>query len=201
MLNDSPELYPFYAATSYIGSYVSQTRTRQLFFLEEDTSALLLCLVGPISTYPGYFLDRKGMASNSSYLQDNNYYQAFSYTVRTKSDISQYRDIVESFAHPAGMKMFGERSAEELFSLEPVIIESVITTIPNVPVGYLRAILQAVVRAEAVFPFNNGLVSEPDYEDAAVTISPTLNVVNNLSVTSNEPSSGLVIASARLNVR
>ena len=122
VLNDSGtgtpkvlDTFPFYTYPGYDGVYVSQLSNRQVFFLEENYSALLLCKIGAICTYPGKYLDQTGMPSNASVLQDNNYYQDFSYVIRSNVDIDNYRDTITTLAHPAGFKMFGELSIDNEF--------------------------------------------------------------------------------------
>ena len=198
-LNDSPDQFPFYSATTYTGQFVSQFRSRQFQFQENQSGALLLALMGPISTYPGVYLDRKGMASNSSYLQDNNYYQTFSYVIKTKSDISQYKDVVTSFVHPAGMKMFGEKSQEHVFDLESTIKLSEVNEIIDNKRGILKARLQVEVRAEGVFPFNNGLRSS-SFTKYKSESSGNLTLINNLETDIIDTNTYSAIASGTLRV-
>ena len=115
VLNDSPGSTPGYTYPGFFGIYVSQLSNRQVFFLEESYSALLLCKIGAICTYPGKYLDQTGMPSNASVLQDNNYYQDFSYVIKSTVDIDNYRDTITTLAHPAGFKMFGELSIDNEF--------------------------------------------------------------------------------------
>lgn len=61
----------------------------------------------PVSKLPGKYLDNSGFLSDSYLkLQDNYYYQAFSYVVESEIDIGKYKDTVLKIAHPAGMKAF-----------------------------------------------------------------------------------------------
>lgn len=54
----------------------------------------------------GYYLTESGQLSNQAVkLQDNYFYQAFSYLIETSQDISQYSRIL-NITHPAGMKRF-----------------------------------------------------------------------------------------------
>lgn len=116
VLNNSLGSTPMYTYPGYDGVYVSQLSNRQVFFLEENYSALLLCKIGAVCKYPGKYLDQTGMPSNTSVLQDNNYYQDFSYVIKSNIDIENYRDTITALAHPAGFKMFGELSIDNEFS-------------------------------------------------------------------------------------
>ena len=59
-----------------------------------------------IITHEGGYTDTKGFISWNNKLQDNFYYQDFSYELKTNQFINSYRKIVEALLHPAGMKMF-----------------------------------------------------------------------------------------------
>jgi hypothetical protein len=57
--------------------------------------------------HPGKYTDTKGYLSWNNKLQDNYYYQEYSYVVRSKQFISKYRDVVKRLIHPAGTALFG----------------------------------------------------------------------------------------------
>jgi hypothetical protein len=61
-----------------------------------------------IVTYPGRYIDTKGFLSWDNRLQDNFYYQEFSYVIRVSELLEKYRDIVKRVLHPAGTKQFNE---------------------------------------------------------------------------------------------
>ena len=62
---------------------------------------------GVIREIPGYYLNQKGFLSANMYLQDSNYYQDYSYVIKTEQDIRKYADVVKDVLHPAGFKLFG----------------------------------------------------------------------------------------------
>jgi hypothetical protein len=70
--------------------------------------AVLEVVTGSVANHPGSFRNDDGHLSAAKYLQDNKYYQAFSYVLRTGLSISDYRDTVKKLVHPAGMELFGE---------------------------------------------------------------------------------------------
>ena len=59
-------------------------------------------------TYPGRYINDDGHLSGYNFLQDEHYYQPFSYVVKAKESIESYRKILKDILHPAGMKLFGE---------------------------------------------------------------------------------------------
>lgn len=59
-------------------------------------------------TYPGRYLNDDGMPSGYNFLEDRDYYQPFSYVIKTQVPTNKYRKAIMDQLHPAGMKMFGE---------------------------------------------------------------------------------------------
>lgn len=55
----------------------------------------------------GSYEDTKGWISWNNRLQDNHYYQEFSYAVKSVNSIVRYRDAVKRMLHPAGTALFG----------------------------------------------------------------------------------------------
>jgi|AntRauTorcE11897_2_1112592.scaffolds.fasta_scaffold00173_25 hypothetical protein len=66
---------------------------------------------------PGYYRNDDGHLSSTKVLQDGEYYQEYSYVIRSSQNIDAYRDIVMEVLHPAGMKMFGQINIKFLIDL------------------------------------------------------------------------------------
>lgn len=107
----------FISTNDYHGqNYVDQTyvgRVRSSFYNESTTIdttnvASLLIEVGAVSRYPGYFESNKGFLSDIIKIQDSLFYQNFSYVIKIDEQFKKYKDIVKTYLHPAGTKMFGE---------------------------------------------------------------------------------------------
>lgn len=189
VLNDSTGTYKFYVAPGYFGQYFVQHRNNQTFFEETVTKGLIYCTVGAISTYPGSFLDKAGAVSDYSVLQDGEYYQKFSYKIKSKQDISEYKDIVTTFAHPAGLKLFGEYSIESSFENDLSVGSTEFTQHTVYEPGYLGAKIKITTKAEGVFPQGNSLESSLTKTVMPVTISGNITLINNMqyiSVTGEE---------------
>lgn len=62
---------------------------------------------GPIQS-KGYWKNNDGKLDSTVYLQDNKYYQNFSYVIKSAESINDYRNIVTNMVHPAGTQMYGE---------------------------------------------------------------------------------------------
>lgn len=92
---------------------------------EVGSDALVTLTVGYIHQHPGAWVSSASFPSDVNKLQDNYYYQAYSYNIQTKNTpFVRWKDIYERNAHPAGFKVFGELLTEMTFSLYPVQIMS-----------------------------------------------------------------------------
>ena len=73
-----------------------------------DDPAIISVALGALVKYPGYFQTNNGFISDSIYVQDSRYYQAFSYVIKIDERLSSYKSAVKTMLHPAGMAIFGE---------------------------------------------------------------------------------------------
>ena len=73
-----------------------------------DGTAILTGELGCLAEYDGYFAGPEGVLSGQNKLQDNYYYQDFSYVIKTDIDTATYRNKVLDLVHPSGLAMFGE---------------------------------------------------------------------------------------------
>jgi len=64
--------------------------------------------LGAFGEYAGYYTGTQGLLSGVPKIQDGNYYQDFSYVLKTDFDVNIYRNDVKRITHPSGMVMFGE---------------------------------------------------------------------------------------------
>jgi hypothetical protein len=69
--------------------------------------AVVYALRTAVSRYPGYFRGNRGKVSSNKKIQDGNYYQEFSYELKSRVGIDQYFDVLKRLVHPVGMQMFG----------------------------------------------------------------------------------------------
>ena len=64
--------------------------------------------LGAYGEYSGYYTGTQGLLSGVPKIQDGNYYQDFSYVLKTDFDVNIFRNDVKRITHPSGMVMFGE---------------------------------------------------------------------------------------------
>lgn len=63
--------------------------------------------VGSLCQAVGYYSNNDGRLSTNKVLQDNHYYQNWSYVLKTEAVVDQYREMVRRLVHPVGTAMFG----------------------------------------------------------------------------------------------
>ena len=67
----------------------------------------------------GYYnSDRGRLGVSNQKVIDSNFYQDYSYVVKSKTPIEQWRDLIKSTTHPAGFKLFGQVDVEATASSE-----------------------------------------------------------------------------------
>jgi hypothetical protein len=87
----------------------------------------------------GRYIDTKGFLSWNNKLQDNFYYQEFSYVLRIGQVLEKYRNIIKKLVHPAGTKMFGEYTVTSEINVLETIADSSPVTIRRNIVERIRA--------------------------------------------------------------
>ncbi len=65
-------------------------------------------VVAGIFNYTGYYIDSSSFLSSSSKLEDRDYYQNFSYVLRSRIPLDRYQSVLKQLLHPAGMIQFSE---------------------------------------------------------------------------------------------
>lgn len=87
--------------------------TLNLTSIGDGTAQANATVVSGVFTYPGRWLNDDGHLSGYNFLEDRDYYQPFSYVVRTNQPFNEYRKPLKELVHPAGSKVFGEYLIED----------------------------------------------------------------------------------------
>ena len=98
----------YFADASYVGDIETQFFAEDVKNPIDEDLAIIQVDLGAVARYPGYYSSADGFISDEIYIQDGNYYQAFSYVIRVEEELRKYADIVKALVHPSGMKMFAE---------------------------------------------------------------------------------------------
>jgi len=75
-------------------------------------------------SYPGKWLTDDSKLDSTKKLQDNEYWQEYSYVLKSELDTATFADAVKPTVHPAGMKMFGEVNYTRVL-YTPITLESI----------------------------------------------------------------------------
>lgn len=87
--------------------------TLNLTSIGDGTAQAIASIATGVFTYPGRWLNDDGHLSGYNFLEDRDYYQPFSYVVRTNKAFNDYRKPLKELIHPAGLKVFGEYLIED----------------------------------------------------------------------------------------
>jgi hypothetical protein len=102
-----------FSADDYAGEIISESyfdlSTDKGTFDEADV-AYVEFNVGVLQRYPGYYASTNGFLSDTFVLQDNHYFQLFSYVIQISENIDKFKDVVKRILNPAGYAMFSEYS-------------------------------------------------------------------------------------------
>jgi hypothetical protein len=61
-----------------------------------------------VDNFGTYRSDRGKLSNSTQRLQDSYFYQDYSYVIKSKSSIKEWRDLIKKTTHPAGFQLFGE---------------------------------------------------------------------------------------------
>jgi hypothetical protein len=64
--------------------------------------------ISTVCSADGYYLNFDGRISTNKVLQDNHYYQEYSYVLKAEIVLDQYKETIRRLIHPAGTAMFGQ---------------------------------------------------------------------------------------------
>lgn len=115
-----------------------------------------------VATYAGRWLNNDGKLSEDKRLQDNFFWQDFSYVLRSPIPIATFKDLTEKATHPAGMLAFAEvvQSDAQLLALAelPTILNEVLNLI-EIAQSYVRKVEFATNLSE-IQSYFNGLTTD-----------------------------------------
>lgn len=74
---------------------------------DNGNGAVLKPKLGGIGAFPGRWTDTGSFLDDTKVLQDDYYYQDFSYVLKLGETVDKFKDVVKTLLHPAGLQMFG----------------------------------------------------------------------------------------------
>lgn len=128
------------------------------------TGLLAYVHTGVVRKIPGYYANNRGWLSSNMYLQDNDYYQEYSYEIRTVQEFTKYAEIIKRVLHPSGFKMFGQ---VRIYSLMEAIIGVADdgSTTQTIQMSFLYSISKYVAGSNLLWAAKNGVMSKRVYPD------------------------------------
>jgi hypothetical protein len=119
----------YFAEREDFSAYMEYNDDRGYTDFNEDiynlSSATVRFEVGYVYEHPGQWKNNAGFLSDINKLQDNYYYQPFSYVIQTRNTpYEQWNALYKNSAHPAGFIVFGELLVEDNITFNPVNITS-----------------------------------------------------------------------------
>ncbi len=139
--------------------------------------------VSGVIQFPGGYTDTKGFLSGSSKIQDNFYYQEFSYEIKSNQFVNKYREIVNKLIHPAGTKLFGRLEVFANLDASFISMRSDATNRIQIEQGITLDIPTVQAETEQDYILNEDAITiEPFIEGElnAVTPVPEVDVHMNL---------------------
>lgn len=126
ILNGSSETLTVDRVVNYRTVAINKTlsNTSGNAIITYSATANLTCNIGVVVASPGYFLNNDGKISENMYIQGPIpgagedtpiYYQPFSYVIKSKKPIAEWRDYAKKIIHPAGFALLGEVNLETDF--------------------------------------------------------------------------------------
>lgn len=123
-------------------------------------------LTAPIS-YSGRYTDVKGFLSWSNKLQDNRFFQEYSYVLRSSQVLNTYKEIVKNVVHPAGMRIFGDVliNVDVDNTTKPLQIETVLRLSDIVPPAiFIPTVVSASIDQYESSGDDGAIVPRPELE-------------------------------------
>jgi len=148
-----------------------------------SSTAIITFSTGHIYHASGEYVDNAGFLSDIIKLQDNDYYQPYSYVIETTEQLSNWKDTYLKSTHPAGFKMFAnllltgditppvitvseEFDQVDIEDLPYRELEETLTTSEEVLKTISKPFTESVTLSET---FNAAIVYLQDFTDAVST--------------------------------
>jgi len=180
---------------SYTGSRVNGAANTKYTIRKKSFDSTASIKPSGFIVFPGRYIDTKGFLSWNNKLQDNYYYQEFSYVVRLTEAVDKYKEIVKSLLHPAGTIMFGDYIIDSKITLNP-------TTIDQAQAVVRRSATESITATSTergTASFTNGMnVTESVTSIASHTGTFVANTRISESVTSDDARSATFTANTRI---
>lgn len=145
------------------------------------SEAVITFRTGHIYHAPGEYKDNSGFLSDIVKLQDNDYYQPYSYVVRTTKPLNEWKETYLESSHPAGFKLFSELNLTGNINVYPAVNSNITSIIINdagsIAFNTLQGITD-VVSLQTSLPFEETLVTSETFSTNLAFSLPLLEEVS-----------------------
>lgn len=93
---------------SYTGTLLREFLSDTINNQQEQNFTLIRFNLGSTARYQGYYITNDGFTSDAIKLQDSYFYQRYSYLITVDERLEDYKTILKSYLHAAGVAIFGE---------------------------------------------------------------------------------------------
>jgi hypothetical protein len=182
--------------TSYAGFSSSGAAATKYTIQKKTYSGEGLAQPTGVTNYPGKYVDTKGFLSWNNKLQDNFYYQEFSYVIRVTELLEKYRDVVRKLVHPSGTKLFADYQINATVNtpaLTTLTLSSIFASSLSESVSIIDTVVGARVTSGILGPETIsltesmlGYVTKNLAYDESFTATDSLNSTNKAVATTTE---------------
>ena len=99
-------------------------RSYRAIVSEQGSMASIIFNTGYVYHAPGEYKDNSGFLSDSVKVQDNHFYQPYSYVVRTTKALNTWKATYLASSHPAGFKMFAEVQLTDTIAADVTVTDA-----------------------------------------------------------------------------
>jgi hypothetical protein len=140
--------------------------------------------LGTQGSSEGYWKGQDGFLDSNKYIQDNYYYQEYSYEIQSGLDQSKYNDFIKNTVHVAGTKMFGSFYKDLIGQNAPARVDA---TYPKITTLNLNSVTGNFTVGELVNQSNGISNTANGYVLSFSNTLNTLQLINTVGtfVTSN----------------
>lgn len=95
----------------------------------DGIEASFVPVLGALTFYSGQFVSTKSFASADKYLQDGNYYNDYTYVVKTAQSFDRYRSLLLKLLHPAGFRPYGQFTLVSDVVLDTLLTNTILSIV------------------------------------------------------------------------
>jgi hypothetical protein len=144
-----------------------------------SSTAAITFATGHIYHAPGEYVDNAGFLSDSIKIQDNDYYQPYSYVIETREQLSNWKTTYLKSSHPAGFKMFSNLLLTGDITPPEVVVQEEFAQVNVEDLPY-RALEETVTTSEDVAkaisrPVTTDTVSVSDVAEVSIVYLQSLS--------------------------